>query len=246
MIAWRNRRYGKFEPKEESISDVYEFRVEGKTATLILKTFNRQIKDRFKIKPKKLYKDIFRTLKEKEVEHLILDMRDNTGGRREYAWNLLPYLLKKQQNGVVYKNVSWKGKESKNSFPKKSKWAFEGQIYVLTNANTFSNGSVVSVYAKEYGKAIVIGEETGSRYEGFAAGSTQYVTLPHTKIRVGIPRYLFKTMQSSSRQQLKNRGVIPDYPINYTMEDLIQKRDKAMEMAKSLIKENLNRQTSEN
>ncbi len=237
MITWRNRRYGQPPSISESKDVVYTFEIKDGVANLDLNTFNRQQKEKYKIKPKKLYKEIFTQLAKEEIEHLVIDVRSNTGGRREFAKHLLPYLMKRNYSGVIYQDVSWKGRVNKKRFPKKSKLAFEGQIYVLTNANTFSNGSVVTIYAKEYGDAIVIGQEPGSRYEGFAAGSTQYVVLPNTKIKVGIPRYLIQTVYPPTKTKLKNRGAVPDYPVQYSLPDLLEKKDKEMEKAMELIKE---------
>jgi len=237
MITWRNARYGPPASIKESKDIVYTFDIKDGIATLDLNTFNRQQKDKYKIKPKKLYKEIFTQLAKEEIEHLVIDVRSNTGGRREFAKHLLPYLMKRDYSGVIYQDVSWKGKVNKKRFPKKSKRAFKGQVYVLTNATTFSNGSVVTIYAKEYGDAIVIGQEPGSRYEGFAAGSTQYVVLPNTKIKVGIPRYLIQNVYPSAKTKLKNRGIVPDYPIEYSFSDLLEKKDKEKEKAMELIKE---------
>lgn len=236
MIFWRNERYGPPPSVEESKDIVYTFDIQDGIANLDLNTFNRQQKEKYKIKPKKLYKEIFTQLAKEEIEHLVIDVRSNTGGRREFAKHLLPYLMKRDYSGVLYQDISWKGKVHKRRFPKKSKRAFTGQIYVLTNATTFSNGSVVTIYAKEYGDAIVIGQEPGSRYEGFAAGSTQYVVLPHTKIKIGIPRYLIQSIYPSTKTKLKNRGVVPDYPIEYSFSDLLEKKDKEKEKAIELIK----------
>ncbi|NRB47659.1 MAG: hypothetical protein HRU41_08285 [Saprospiraceae bacterium] len=236
MIAWRDRRYGKPKPVKEDISRVYTFKIEGNTAILDLNTFNRQLKDKYKIKPKKLYKEIFKELRDKGVKHLIMDVRNNTGGRREYAKHLLPYFMKKAYSGPLQKDKSWKGRTTQKKFPKPKKLAFDGQIYVLTNWRTFSNGSIVTIYAKDFGDAIVIGQEPGSRYEGFAAGSTQYVNLPNTKIRVGIPRYLLQSTYPLQQTNLKNRGIIPDHPIEYQIQDYIDKKDRAMEKAKELIR----------
>ncbi|MEO1050921.1 MAG: S41 family peptidase [Bacteroidota bacterium] len=234
MFAWIDKRYERSQPKGD-VSDVYEFSISGKTATLTLKTFVRRLMEQYEIKPKKLYAEIFQELNDKGVENLIIDVRGNTGGRREYAWELLPYLMKSSRSGVIYQDVSWKGKASNNKFPKPNKLAFKGQLYVLTDAVTFSNGSVVTAYAQEFGDAIVIGEETASRFEGFVAGSRQNVTLPNTKIIVRIPRYLLKNVYPNSKHKFKNRGVIPDYPIAYTFGEIRQRKDKQMEKALELI-----------
>lgn len=235
MIAWRDARYGNPESKETTLSDVYELTIQGKVAHLQLKNFSRQLMDQFKIKPKRLYKSIFKKLGEQDVRNLVLDVRGNAGGRKEYAWDILPYLMKESRKGVVYRDLSWKGKWDDNHFPRRSRWAFEGSLYVLTDAETFSNGSVVAAYAVEYGAALVIGEETASRYEGFAAGSRQSIILPHTRIPVSIPRYLYVNSNDLSGQLTRNRGVLPDYPTAYSWEDLLQGRDRHWELVEALI-----------
>lgn len=237
LIAWRDRRYGKPEVTERTIDDVYEFKIEEGIGILTLKSFNRGLKDRFKINTKKLYKSIFKELEEKSVQNLIIDLRDNNGGREEYTKDILPYLLKEPIDGIAIKSTSWEGKQSTHKLPKPSKWAFQGKIYVLTNVNSFSNGSVIPALAKEYANATIVGGETSSRYEGFAAGSQQYITLPNTKLSVRIPRYLREYPHPNHPQKLKNRGVLPHYPVTYSFADLQEKRDKTMEKAMELIKQ---------
>ena len=235
MIAWRDARYGKPQRKETTLSDVYELTIQEKVAHLRLKSFNRELMERFEVKPKRLYESIFKKLSQQNVEHLILDLRGNTGGRKEYAQEILPFLIKNPREGVVLRSLSWKGRWKDSHFPQQSKWAFQGMLYVLTNTETFSNGSVVAAYAAEYGDAVVIGEETASRFEGFAAGSRQWVTLPHTRIPVGIPRYLFVISNQMTGQSTRNRGVLPDYPVTYTWEDLLEERDRHQEKVDWLI-----------
>jgi len=86
---------------------------------------------------------------------------------------------------------------------------------------------------KEYGEAIFIGEETGTCYEGFAAGSKQYVTLKNAQFRIGIPRYHI-TFDQSKKQITSNRGLLPDYEIEPIIQDLLEEKDlymaKAMEL----------------
>jgi len=235
MITWRNVRYGKPEETTPSRSDVYELHIEDGIAHLQLKNFSRRLMEQFKIKPRKLYKAIFRELREKNVQHLVLDVRGNTGGRDEYTEELLPYLMKKPYRGVLYEDISWKGKRDENPFPKQSRLVFAGKLYVLTDGKTFSNGSVVAQYARDFGEATIIGQETGSRYEGWAGGSRQSVTLPNTRIPVRIPRYLLLRNPDVLKQSVRNRGVIPDHPVSYTFEDLLEERDKAWEQVEALI-----------
>lgn len=148
---------------------------------------------------------------------------------------MVPFILKKPgQDPFLKKTISWERKERTYKFPTPSKWAFKGNIYVLVDGRTYSAGNTLCRYLKEYADAVVIGEETGTRYEGFAAGSKQYVTLTNSQLRIGIPRYHI-LFPKSARQTTSNRGTLPDFTIRYTMDDIIQQKDLHMDKANSLI-----------
>ncbi|MEL6141342.1 MAG: S41 family peptidase, partial [Bacteroidota bacterium] len=134
------------------------------------------------------------------------------------------------------KTVSWSGKEKVYKMPKAAKEVFQGSIYVLVNGKTYSAGSTLARYLKEYGNATVIGTETGTRYEGFAAGSRQDIHLPNTQISVGIPRYHI-TFPTSEKQQTANRGLLPDYTIEPTIETFTKGIDLHVAEAIELIRE---------
>ena len=123
--------------------------------------------------------------------------------------------------------------------------AFEGTIYVLTDAYSYSNGSVIPMMIKEYGNGVVIGHETASRYGGFAAGSRQTITLPNTGLKCYIPRYVYTYPDGLNGQEDLNRGVIPDFSITYTWKQRIDKEDPVMNKALELIRQSsLTSQTS--
>ncbi|MTI19891.1 hypothetical protein E1176_02550 [Fulvivirga sp. RKSG066] len=194
--------------------------------------------EKHKIKVKSFYKDIFNQLKTNDIKTLVLDLRDNTGGRNEFAEDMVPFILK-SENDTPYlkKTISWEGKEKIYDMPKASKDVFSGKIFVLVNGRTYSAGSMLTRYLREFAQATVIGEETGTRYEGFAAGSKQFVTLSNSQLRIGIPRYHI-TFPPSEKQTTSNRGLIPDYTVEYKIEDLIKERDLHLEKVHELIDSN--------
>jgi hypothetical protein len=59
------------------------------------------------------------------------------------------------------------------------------------------------------------------------------LTLPHTQIRIGIPLVRY-TMAVSDYPE--DRGIIPEYQVSPTIEDLLQDKDTVMEFAVDLIK----------
>jgi len=71
--------------------------------------------------------------------------------------------------------------------------------------------------------------------EGFAAGSKQYIDLPNSNIRIGIPHYHIY-FSSSKKQTTTNRGLLPDYEVTSSISDVLDDKDIVLEKALSLIK----------
>lgn len=215
----------------------YELEIKEDYSILTLPSFDRKSVDKFKVKPKRMYDEIFKELMENSVDNLIVDLRNNTGGINDFADQFVSYIpVDGNQASFLKKTISWEGKERVYKMPDLSKYQLNGQIYVLVNGMTYSAGSSLTRYLKEYGNAIIIGSETGTRYEGFAGGSTEYVTLPHSDIRIGIPRYHI-LFPESSKQSTKDRGVLPDYAIKYSFQDRIEGIDRHIEKALLLFSE---------
>ena len=88
-------------PKGEQ--EVYELTTEGNTAVLTLRSFNRGLLEQYKIKSGALYKSVFNRLASEKTGALIVDLRDNIGGRNEFADDMLPYIIPASQKpGEVY------------------------------------------------------------------------------------------------------------------------------------------------
>ncbi|UZD22487.1 S41 family peptidase [Algoriphagus halophytocola] len=223
--------------QEESIQDFYELEITNGLATLKLKTFDFRFIEKYELKAPKFYEDIFKKVHESEVSTLLVDLRGNTGGRNEFADQMIPFILQSEGDELLKTTTSWEGKVRKYAFPKKDKFAFGGAIFLLVDGETYSAGASLARYLKEYGKAIVIGEETGTRYEGFVAGSTQLVTLPASGIKIGMPRYHIQ-YPDSKQQETQNRGLIPDYTVSKNLDDLLGEFDPVLDKALSLIKAN--------
>ncbi|ALI99789.1 hypothetical protein [Rufibacter tibetensis] len=60
------------------------------------------------------------------------------------------------------------------------------------------------------------------------------VKLANTDLELAIPQWNY--FMAVSGYPYKDRGILPDYPITYTAEDLIQKRDVDLEFTMDLIK----------
>jgi hypothetical protein len=109
---------------------------------------------------------------------------------------------------------------------------FHGAVYLLTSGRTFSAGSLFVASLRALRKVTVIGQETGGGEVGFSAGINQKLTLPHTRLRLGLP--LFRLLSASTAPN-RGRGVMPDHPIQYTWREKVAGRDLEMEKALELI-----------
>jgi len=212
----------------------------------------------------KAYKKIFKQLKRNNTENLIIDLRYNTGGSLANCTYVLRYLLNEQQTLTSYttiKKYPYKKYTRGNiffkitklyfsSYGKKSrrndttyftfkikplkKWHYNTKIIVLTNGVSYSASCLLSAYLKETKRAVFIGRETGGTIEGCNAVITPHYKLPNTKIKVRIPA--FRLLHDVYKKGNTGTGILPDYETNYTIMDIIQKRDLEMEKVMELIK----------
>jgi hypothetical protein len=199
------------------------------------------------------FRKTFKDIKQKSIEHLVIDLRDNGGGQINLGLNFLSYLIDekivlpfdkkinttsfhpKYKMGFGIRAIPilfslrpperFKNGKLRHYFIKypKRKKQFKGQVYVLTNGKSFSMSSVASSYLKYKRKAIIIGEETGGNIAGSNAVINGKIFLPNTDIQIFIPLYhLYHDIDVKNNN---DRGLMPDYPMHYTKEDLLKGND---------------------
>ena len=84
-------------------------------------------------------------------------------------------------------------------------------------------------------RAVFVGEECGAGYYGNTSGMMPTLTLPNTKIRIRIP--IIRYVMAVSGYKYLDRGIIPEYPFQRTIEDYLNDKDTELEFVLSLIKE---------
>lgn len=212
---------------------------------------------------KKFYRDAFRYLRKANIEHLVIDLRDNGGGAVKDAGRLLSYLLTEESNLQAYKK--WKEHPYEKYFRQKhiykfivplilpfyfkskktgetitlkmplkprQKNHFDGKVYVLHNGRTFSASVLVGAYLREQNRATFIGQETGGGHTGTNAFLMPQLELPHSKVRLIFPLY---TIEHQISAEDIGRGLMPDYEIQYTLDDVLKNKDLELEKVKALI-----------
>lgn len=222
-------------PTDPGILEFYELSTDSNLAVLKLKSFSQSLIEKYDLKAAKFYKEVFAEIEASGARNLVIDLRGNSGGRIEFEAEILPYIATEMPDEYYRKSVSWEGKERTYRLKKLNKDAYKGRVFVFTDGNTFSAGSTLARYLREYANATIIGEETGSRYEGYAAGSKQSVVLPNSGVRIGIPRYAILYAQSE-RQTTANRGVLPDIKIAADLPYLLGEEDPWMDILENLLR----------
>ena len=199
------------------------------------KNFKREIDDCFSI--------IF----QKNIEHLIIDIRENGGGNPVFSVYLLRYLFNQPftqaREGRVVKNAAeddlikrtrkkWYPWYGIGKFKPKRK-NYSGNVYVLISGGTFSAAVEFGSTLRKYERAIFIGEETGGNPIIMAGNYLKEGRkLKHTGIMhySGIICTIYDDLKSNN-----GRGIIPEYPVQTQLEDIISTNDKCIEKAISVI-----------
>lgn len=212
---------------------------------------------------RQFYDEVFGSIEENNINHLVLDLRNNGGGYFPNGNRLLTYLMDEEvvmkyhrktnkvpkleglkmpivskMTAVAFNMMPDKDKEDPTrnhelTFKPQKKHSYSGKLYVLTNGGTFSMGSYVSSLLSHHTDAILLGEETGGGEAGSNAILSYDLTLPATGVRVIIPRY---TLNHDVTVTQKGRGVIPDIEVEYSLEDNMSGIDKEMERVMGLVK----------
>ncbi len=169
--------------------------------------------------------DAFADIKNRGVEKLIIDLRENGGGAHDVSDVLMGYLTDAPFSAIsgVTARIT---EENINRIPGAELGTvvsipfrqvveppadhplrFQGTVFALIGRLTYSQAIVFATTLQDYGIATIAGEET----EGPAnqTGQVQSFVLPHTGLEVLAPIYVFTRASGDTSLD----GVIPDIPI---------------------------------
>lgn len=172
---------------------------------------------------------VFLEIDRSGIENLILDLRGNSGGDpfcASYLWRYLepeplPYFLDHY------------GKYDSLAYPLPlADQSFSGDLYTIIDGNGFSTTGHFCGLLKYHKVGTFIGSELGSTYT--CTGNATYPPLPNTGIMVGTARV--RRYTTAVQGMDPTRGIIPDYPVELTQQDIIDGRDAVMDFTRSLIK----------
>ena len=208
--------------------------------------------------------DAFEQIHERGSRSLIIDVRNNGGGADELGKQLFAFLwdqpfryyddlvinartfsfakytrkledipadeVERRADGKFHniKHPNW-------GIQQPGKPHFAGKVFILINGGSFSTTCEFTSTVHFHKRAIFIGEEAGGGYYGNTSGYGTAVTLPNSKLVLNLPFQTYYLAVSGYKQA--DRSVMPDYPVHYTIRELLAGEDKDMAVALKLARE---------
>lgn len=204
----------------------------------------------------------FTAIRQRNIRHLIIDVRGNEGGNDALGKELYRYIA--LQDFRYYDRIEVKAKRKKDIpnyrnayFPKfiglarlvikkdkqgrllftrhqnlgthhPHKQAYTGKVWFLEDGLSYSVTSEFLAVAKSEDRGIFVGKESGGTYEGDNSGTFVIFKLPATSLDLGIPVGGYYSAVKPAQQPA--RGIMPDFQVNFSREDLLQNLDPGMEL----------------
>jgi Peptidase family S41 len=126
------------------------------------------------------------------------------------------------------------GRWERKLYQPKIKNHFGGDLYVLTNGQTFSASTLFCNAIKGQAGITLVGEEAGGGWHGNSGIMIPDITLPNTYLRIRLP--LFKIVQYKHIPK-NGLGVVPDIYVGTSYNALLKSYDKKMQVVMEMIKQ---------
>ena len=166
-------------------------------------------------------------LQSQGATHLILDLRQNGGGLRDAAVEVVDHFL--EDGPVLYLESQKDGERVFNATA--GSVAPTEPLVVLIDGGTASASEIVAGALQDRDRAVLIGSRT------FGKGSVQLVfdLSDGSSVHVTSARWL-----TPNRNQIDQSGLEPDIAVELTQEDIENGRDPALEEAILYLQEHFN------
>lgn len=114
---------------------------------------------------------------------------------------------------------------------------YKGRVYLLTNERSFSAAAVFAGWVKKQNRGVIVGRETSSTYHQMKAIKFEDMMLPNSKYIIHFP--LIQTVMDTvvNERFPYGRGVLPDYEVKLTLNELSNPNDTILDYAQQLVRD---------
>lgn len=176
------------------------------------------------------FRDFFNAVHENKIKNIAVDLRNNDGGSDRVINQFLSFIDIDDYlfigNNIIFNNPKDFRDVAPNDPP-----LFKGNIYLLTSYSTFSAGTDFVVVLQANSIAKVIGQPTGNIPSFF--GNVKQESLPNSRLMFQYATTRYKDPVPEDEQY---KAIKPDYPIEYTKQDIVEKRDPWLESVIKMTK----------
>lgn len=172
----------------------------------------------------------FSKIKQEEYGYVALDLRGNGGGDPNAAARLISY--------IAPKPIKYFADGFGNGYPTLMKPVelsdnhFSGQLYTIIDGGGFSTAGHFVALIKYHKIGIIVGSELGSTFT--CNDGSVYTTLENTELLAKIARTIYTVAVEGLKP---DQGILPDYPVEFSVEAMINGVDSEMEVILDLIKQ---------
>lgn len=222
LTIYRDKKSKDYTVKKSSVQlDTVSYQMkDNKTGYIAVSQFLENTGDQFD--------EAVTALEKKEMQSLIIDLRDNGGGLLNTCTQMVSRVIEKDKM-IVYT----KDKEgNKQEFKSDSKKTVDIPIVILVNGNTASASEIMTGCLKDYGKATVVGTTT------YGKGIVQNIMpLPDgAAIKFTIAKYY-----TPNGTDIHKKGIKPDVEVKmsdkqWKKAQTDEKADKQLKKAMEILK----------
>ncbi|MFH1711984.1 MAG: S41 family peptidase [Patescibacteria group bacterium] len=170
-----------------------------------------------------LFQEAVQDILTKDVEGIVLDLRNNPGGLLTEAINVAGFWI----NGKTVVIESVRDDQTEYSAAGVAQLAGIPTV-VLVNGGSASGSEILAGALQDYGVATLIGEQT------FGKGSVQeyYEFADGSAVKITVSKWL-----TPNGRSINEVGIAPDIEVEYTLEDYEQERTPQLDAALNYLKE---------
>ncbi len=172
-----------------------------------------------------LFRDAIKQFADSKSNKMLLDLRGNPGGYLDAAVSMASWFL---PSGKVVVTEDYGNSEKAKQYRSAGYDVFTDKLkfVILMDSGSASASEILAGAMQDYGKAKLVGTQS------YGKGSVQEVIniTPDTLLKITVAKWL--TPKGNS---ISEKGLTPDYKVEYTQKDAELKKDPQLEKAVNLL-----------